>query len=430
MEISRDLYLNKLILRKNNGFIKIITGIRRCGKSYLLNTIFYKHLLQSGVDSNHIIRFAFDDSDDLKLLGIHIDDINQEKYKVPPSIFMDFISKKINDHEQFYILLDEVQKLENFELVLNTYLRKHNLDIYVTGSNSKFLSSDIITEFRGRGDEIHVFPLSFSEFINVYQGSKDEAFNEYSIYGGLPACALMTTDEQKTSYLKTQMENVYLRDIIERYNLKDDNLISELTDIIASGISCLTNPLKLSNTFKTIKKENNIAPYTIDKYIKYLAESYIISKAIRYDIKRKKYIETPFKIYFEDIGLRNARIEFRQIEQTHIMENIIFNELRYRGFDVDVGVVEIRKMNQNKQIRAQYEIDFIANLGSKRFYIQSAYEIPNQEKWKQETKSFDKIKDSFKKIVIVKDTKKATYDENGYMIIGIKEFLLDPNILY
>ena len=429
MEIKRDVYLNKLIVRKSNGFIKVITGIRRSGKSYLLNTIFYNHLINEGVAEDHIIKFAFDSADDLRLIGEDLNEIDSENRKVDPNKFMDFINSRLADKGIYYILLDEVQKLGSFESVLNGYLRKSNLDIYVTGSNSKFLSSDIITEFEGRGDEVHVLPLSFSEFFSAYDGSKDEAFDDYTVYGGLPAVALMKTDEQKINYLTTQMKNVYLKDIVKRYKLQSDDDIGELVDILASGISTLVNPKKLADTFHSVKK-SNISQNTIARYISHLEDAFLISKAQRYDVKGKRYIETPYKMYFEDVGLRNARLNFRQIEPSHIMENILYNELRYRGYNIDVGVVEIREKDKNgKEIRKKLEIDFIANQGSKRYYLQSAYEIPNDEKWAQEIKSFDNTKDSFKKIIIVERSIKPRRNEMGYVTMGIKEFLLDPNSL-
>ena len=429
MQIERNVYLNKLIARKHNGFVKVITGIRRCGKSYLLNTLFYQHLLNSGVEDSHIIRFAFDSAQNLMLIGEDLMEIEEGKRKVDPEKFMTYINDKIVDDGMYYLLLDEVQNLGYFEAVLNGYLRKDNVDVYVTGSNSKFLSSDIITEFAGRGDEVHVLPLSFSEFFSVYDGSKEEAFDDYMVYGGLPSVALMQTEEQKVAYLTTQITNVYLRDIVKRYNLQSDEDIGELLDILASGISTLVNPRKLAGTFKSIKG-STISEVTVAKYIGHMAESFLISKAKRYDVKGKHYIDTPFKVYFEDIGLRNARLNFRQIEPSHIMENIIYNELRYRGYNVDVGVVEVREKNsEGREQRKQLEIDFIANQGSRRDYIQSAYEIPSKEKWDQETKSFDRANDSFKKIIVVERTMKPRRDDKGYVTMGVKEFLLNENSL-
>lgn len=428
MEIKRDKYLEMLQIRRHNGFIKIITGIRRCGKSYLMNDIFYEKLRQEGVDESHIIKFAFDSAEDLLLIGEDLQDLFINKKKVDPKKFMTFISQRMIDNDMYYLLLDEVQNLGCFEAVLNGYLRQKNMDVYVTGRNSKFLSSDVLTEFAGRGDEIHVLPLSFSEFYANYQDGLDYAFDDYMIYGGLPVVALMKTSEQKSSYLKTQLQNVYLKDLVERNNLNSDENIGELLDIIASGISSLTNPTKLANTFKSIKN-TSLSALTIDRYITYMQQAFILSKVNKYDVKGKKYISTPYKIYFEDVGLRNARLDFRQIEETHLMENIIYNELRYRGYNVDVGFVETRENIDGTLKRKQLEIDFIANQGNKRYYIQSAYDIPNEEKMKQETKSLDNIDDSFKKIIVVRNSIKPRRNEKGYLIVGLKEFLLDPNSL-
>lgn len=428
MEIKRDKYLEMLQIRRHNGFIKVITGIRRCGKSYLMNDIFYEKLRQEGVDESHIIKFAFDSAEDLLLIGEDLQDLFINKKKVDPKKFMTFISQRMIDNDMYYLLLDEVQNLGCFEAVLNGYLRKKNMDVYVTGSNSKFLSSDVLTEFAGRGDEIHVLPLSFSEFYANYQDGLDYAFDDYMIYGGLPAVALMKTSEQKSSYLKTQLQNVYLKDLVERNNLNSGENIGELLDIIASGISSLTNPTKLANTFKSIKN-TSLSALTIDRYITYMQQAFILSKVNKYDVKGKKYINTPYKIYFEDVGLRNARLDFRQIEETHLMENIIYNELRYRGYNVDVGFVETRENIDGTLKRKQLEIDFVANQGDKRYYIQSAYDIPNEEKMKQETKSLDNIDDSFKKIIVVRNSIKPRRNEKGYLIVGLKEFLLDPNSL-
>ena len=428
MEIKRDKYLNDLIIRKNNGLVKIITGIRRSGKSYLLNNLFYDYLLKCGVNDDHIIKFAFDSADDLDLIGEDFIELEKNEQKVNPKKFLTYIKSKILDGETYYLLLDEVQNLGSFESVLNGYLREKNIDIYVTGSNSKFLSSDIITEFEGRGDEIHILPLSFSEYISIFDGSKDEAYEQYSMFGGLPLVALMSNNEQKSKYLITQLEKVYLKDIITRNGLKVDSNIRELLDVIASNISSYTNPTKLEDSFRSLKKVS-IARSTIETYINYFIDSYLISKLIKYNIKGKKYIYTPYKLYFEDIGLRNAKLEFRQIETTHIMENIIYNELRYRGFNVDVGVVESRERENGKELRKYYEIDFVATLGSKKYYIQSAYDIPNQDKWLQETKSFDKITDSFKKIIIVRNPIVPRQSEKGYLIISLFDFLLNQNSL-
>jgi len=429
MEIKRDVYLNRMIARMNNGFIKVITGIRRSGKSYLMNKLFYQHLISSGVMQDHIISFSFDAATDLLLINEDLDELVRANRKVDPKKFIRYLDSKIKDENVYYLLLDEIQNLANFETVLNGYLRKSNLDIYVTGSNSKFLSSDIITEFEGRGDEIHILPLSFSEFYPTFKGSKDEAFDAYSLYGGLPAIALLASNEQKVQYLITQMQNIYIRDIIRRYNLSTNYEIGELLDVIASGISSLTNPTRIANTFKSQKKVILSEP-TIDKYINCFIDSFVLSKAKRYDVKGRKYINSPYKLYFEDLGLRNARINFRQIEQNHVMENIIYNELRYRGYQVDVGVVEGFESNKNKQsVKKTYEIDFVANSGGKRYYIQSAYMIPDEQKYEQEVKPYKQLKDSFKRIILVDKTMAPRYDDNGYVTMGIKEFLLDSNSL-
>lgn len=428
MEIARNKYLDMLKVKMHNSFVKVITGIRRCGKSYLLNEIFYNYLLKQGVDKEHIVKFAFDSAKDLSLIGENLQDLSRNKQKVNPQKFMEYIDLKIKDGNMYYLLLDEVQNLDCFEAVLNGYLREKNFDVYVTGSNSKFLSRDVLTEFAGRGDEIHVLPLSFSEFYACYDGDKEYAFDDYMVYGGLPAIVSMKTDEQKSTYLRTQFQNVYLKDIVERQHLNNDENIGELLNIIASGLSTLTNPTKLSNTFKSVKNVN-LSATTIDKYIDYMQDAFIISKVNRYDVKGKKYINTPYKIYFEDVGLRNARLDFRQIENTHIMENIIYNELRYRGYNVDVGVVEARETKDGKTQRKQLEIDFVANQGNKRYYIQSAYDIPDEDKMRQETQSFDKTNDSFKKIIIIEKNMKPRRNEKGYLIMGVKEFLLNPNSL-
>ncbi len=428
MEIKRDKYLNDLIIRKNNGLVKIITGIRRSGKSYLLNNLFYDYLLTHGINENHIIKFAFDSAVDLNLIGEDFIELEKNKQKVDPKKFMNYIKTKILDDETYYLLLDEVQNLGSFESVLNGYLRKNNIDLYVTGSNSKFLSSDIITEFEGRGDEIHILPLTFSEYYSIFDGSKDEAYEQYSFFGGLPLVALMSNNEQKSKHLINQLEKVYLKDVIVRNHLKVDSNIKELLDVIASGISSYTNPTKLEDSFRSIKKVS-IARATIETYINYFTDAYLISKSIKYDIKGKKYIDTPYKLYFEDIGLRNAKLEFRQMEPTHIMENIIYNELRYRGFNVDVGVVESRERENGKELRKYYEIDFVATLGNKKYYIQSAYDIPNKDKWSQETKSFDRVADSFKKIIIVRNPIVSRQSEKGYLIISLFDFLLNQNSL-
>lgn len=429
MTIRRERYLERLNVRKNNGMIKVITGLRRSGKSYLLNEIFYASLKNEGVDESHIIPFAFDSAQDLENIGEDLLALQKEKRKVSPEKFLRYVASKMTDEKQYYLLLDEIQELGNFEAVLNGYLRNKNLDIYVTGSNSKFLSSDVLTEFEGRGDEVHVFPLSFAEFMSVYDGDKSDGFDEYMLYGGLPALALMQTDEQKIQYLNTQLAQTYIKDIVARHNLSSDGDVSDLLDVLASGTATLVNPTKLSNTFKSIKN-SSLSDITIHNYITYLQEAFMISVAKRYDVKGKKYISTPYKIYFEDVGVRNARLHFRQHEPSHVMENIVYNELRLRGYNVDVGVVEVReKAGDKKDVRKQFEIDFVANKGSERMYIQSAYSIPDAEKMTQEIRPFLNTKDSFKKILLVERTAKPRYDENGILVMGVKEFLLDAESL-
>lgn len=431
MEIKRDFYLDKLIRKMNNGFIKVITGIRRCGKSYLLNTIFYNYLIESGVDEEHIIKFAFDSGDDLLKIGedlLDLDILSGERL-VDPKKFLDYIKDKTQTKDKYYILLDEVQLLASFEQVLNGFLRQDNFDVYVTGSNSKFLSKDIITEFAGRGDEIHVMPFSFSEYMQTTSLDKEDAFAEYQVFGGLPALCSMDSDEDKINYLKTQLDNVYLRDIVNRYDIRSDSELAELLNVLASGMSSLTNPSKIEATFES-SKQTKISANTIDKFIEYFEDSFILKRAYRYDVKGRKYIGTPYKIYFEDVGLRNARLNFRQIEPTHLMENIIYNELRHRGYMVDVGVVMTREKDKNdKDVRKQREVDFIANLGTKRYYIQSAYSLPSAEKAEQEKKSLLNIDDSFKKIIIVKDRVKAFLDDNGIVTMNLFDFLLNKDSL-
>lgn len=430
MEIKRDQYLDKLVRKMNNGLIKIITGIRRSGKSYLLNNLFYNYLLENGVDKQHIIKFAFDSGNDLLKIGedlMDLDVLSGERL-VNPQKFLQYITNKTNNTEKFYILLDEVQLLASFEQVLNGFLRRENFDVYVTGSNSKFLSKDVITEFRGRGDEIHVMPLTFSEFYQTFDGDKEDALVEYQTFGGLPAQSLMSNAEDKMNYLKSQLDNVYLRDIVNRYDIRLTSELEDLLNITASGMSTLTNPSKIAATFATIKK-SKISAITIDKYIGYLEDSFILKRAYRYDVKGRKYIGTPYKIYFEDTGLRNARLNFRQIEPTHLMENIIYNELRFRGYMVDIGMVIKRERENNKDVKKQLEVDFIANFGNKRYYIQSAYSLPSIEKINQEKASLLNIDDSFKKIIVVKDRLKPFLDENGILTINLFDFLLDNNSL-
>lgn len=426
VEISRDLYLEKLIKRKHNGSIKVITGIRRCGKSYLLNTIFYRHLLESGVAENHIVRFAFDSADDLARIGENLIQMEREKRGVDPEKFMDYIRSKVTDNGMYYLLLDEVQLLDCFEAVLNGYLRKENLDIFVTGSNAKFLSKDIITEFAGRGDEIHMYPLNFAEFMSVYKGDRYQGLAEYMLYGGIPQVVLREGSEEKAELLQRLFREIYMNDIFKRNRVKNTGELEDLINILSSSIGSLTNPEKLKNTFRTVKK-SRITSNTIKKYLDYFEDCFLIEGAQRYDIKGKAYIETPRKYYFSDLGLRNARINFRQFEQTHSMENVIYNELRMRGYHVDVGVVPIAEKNcEGKVSRKQLEVDFVCNLGSSRYYLQSAYSLPDEEKRAQETRPFRKIEDSFKKIIVTKDPVARNYDEFGILTVNIYDFLLDP----
>ena len=429
MEIKRDYYLNKLIRRKHNGLIKVITGVRRCGKSYLLNTLFYNHLLNNGIKKDHIIRFAFDSADDLYLMGESMIKLQSEKRKADPEKFMAYIRSLLSDDGMYYLLLDEVQMLGTFETVLNSYLRKENADVFVTGSNAKFLSSDIITEFAGRGDEMHMYPLSFSEFMSVFDGDKYEGLSQYMLYGGIPLVALRDTPQDKAALLENLFSEIYIRDIVQRNNVRNIGELEDLLNILSSAVGSLTNPEKLKNTFRSVKK-SKITSTTIKKYLDYFEDSFLVESAHRYDIKGKAYIETPKKYYFSDLGLRNARLNFRQSEPTHAMENVIYNELRMRGYRVDVGVIPVTiKDETGKIVRRQLEVDFICNLGSRRYYIQSAYSIPDEAKRKQEIRPFTKIDDSFKKIVITRDIIPTQYDEDGILTMNVYDFLLNVDSL-
>lgn len=414
MEIKRDYYLKKLIEAKNDGLIKILIGVHQCGKSYLLNTIFYNYLIEEGVKEDHIIKVALDDTDNEELLN--------------PKNLSKYVKEKIIDKDTYYVILDEIQLVENFEGVLNGLLRITNIDIYVTGSNSKFLSSDIITEFRGRGEDIKIYPLSYYEFMSVYEGDKFDGWIEYITYGGLPLVVSMNTDERKASYLKTQQKNVYINDVIERNDIKNDAELVSLVEIISSSIGSLSNPKKLSDTFKSTAGLN-IDPKTISLYLKYLEEAFLIEKTERYDVKGKKYMSTPYKFYFSDLGIRNSFINFRQPEETHIMENVIYLELKRRGYNVDVGVIELKERTEKEYTYKQLEVDFIANKGNNKIYIQSAFSMPTEEKLNQEERPLLKINDAFKKIIIVKDYIKITRNENGIITMSIFDFLLDPDSL-
>ena len=414
-EIKRDIYLQKLIDKKENEMIKVITGIRRCGKSYLLDPIYKKYLLSTGVKEDHIIK-------------LELDSIENKEYLDATKLY-NYVMDKIQDDKMYYILLDEIQKVDDFESVLNSFLRKKNLDVYVTGSNSKFLSSDIITEFRGRGDEIRVYPLTFREYLPACNKDIDEALKEYITYGGMPYILSRKTDEEKSKYLNNLFNNTYINDIVERNNIQKNEILESLINILASSVGSLNNPLKLEKTFKS-KGFKNVTAKTINTYIDYLIDAFMINKALRYDVKGKKYINTPSKYYFTDIGLRNVRLNFRQQEDNHLMENIIYNELLVRGFNVDVGVVEyMTKDKNNKKMRKQLEVDFVCNKGSNRYYIQSAYSIPTKEKMEQEEQSLIKIDDFFKRIIIVENDIKLWRNEKGIVIMGLKQFLLDDNSL-
>ena len=415
MEIKRDVYLNRLIRREENGLIKVVTGVRRCGKSYLLFNLFHNHLLDKGVKEDHIIEIALDDRSNKELRD--------------PDNMLHYVKERIIDKDTYYIILDEVQLLNEFEDVLNSFLHIRNADVYVTGSNSRFLSSDVITEFRGRGDEVRIHPLSFREFSSVYKGSAEEAWDDYFTYGGLPLILSRETAEEKAEYLMSLFQKVYLSDIVDRHKVRNREELDELVDILAFAVGSLTNPLKLANTFKTVKKKN-ISDKTLKKYMDYLMDAFLVSKAVRYDIKGRKYIGSPAKYYFEDVGLRNARLNFRQMEENHIMENIIYNELRVRGYHVDVGLVEqYGKNSEQKTTRKQLEVDFIATKGSEKYYLQSAFAMTTPEKQAQEERPLNAIGDSFKKIIVVRDNIKVRRNNVGIVTMGIRSFLLDENSL-
>ena len=415
MNISRNLYLNQLVAGQGNGLIKIVTGIRRCGKSYLLFKLFHDYLISKGIKEDHIVRVA-------------LDDLMNEELREPHALLR-HIRERIQAEGMYYVLLDEIQLVPNFYEVLNSLLHVQNADVYVTGSNSKFLSKDVVTEFRGRGDEIHLYPLSFSEFMQGYQGDKWNAWREYYTFGGLPLILSLETEQKKSEYLKNLYESVYLVDILERNKVRNKAEFDELARIIASSIGSPCNPTKLSNTFRSVKNVT-VSSASIARYLSYMEYAFLIEKSIRYNIKGKKYINTLSKYYFSDLGIRNALLGFRQQEESHIMENIVYNELRTRGYHVDVGMVEERTTDKNnKTIRKQYEVDFVANQGNKRYYIQSAFAMPDEAKVRQETASLTRIDDSFKKIIVVKDDIMPKRDEYGIVTIGIMDFLLRPDSL-
>ena len=413
--IERKKYLDELISLQRNGMIKIITGMRRCGKSYLLFEIFTSYLESDGIAPDHIIQ-------------VDLEDYKNRVLRNPDNLYA-YVESRITDGDMYYILLDEVQMLDRFEDVLNGFLRIRNADIYVTGSNAKFLSKDIITEFRGRGFEVKMYPLSFSEYMSAYPGTVQAGFNEYMLYGGLPQILSYQTEEQKVRFLKSLFDETYLKDIKDRYEIRKDDDLEELINIMASGIGALTNPNKLANTFQSEKK-SPLSDDTVKNYIDYLCDSFLIEKSIRYDIKGKRYINSPYKYYFMDLGLRNARINFRQSEKSHLMENMVYNELRMRGFNVDVGVVPvIRKGEDGKQHRSSLEVDFVCNLGSRRYYLQSAYRMESDEKIRQERASLLRVDDSFKKIIVTGEESPVTRDESGITTISIYDFLLKENSL-
>lgn len=414
MKINRDFYLRQITAKKNNGLIKIISGIRRCGKSYLLSELFRQHLLYDGIKEDHIIYLA-------------LDDYEKRQYRNPDNCY-NFIKSSIKDQDMYYLLLDEVQMMENFEDVLNGFLHIKNLDVYVTGSNSKFLSTDVVTEFRGRGDEIKVYPLSFAEFYSVVGGDWNDAWRNYYTYGGMPLILSKTSDEEKTKYLQDLFKETYIKDMEERHKLRNNDELKELINVVASGIGSLTNPQKLSDTFKSVKHIDISAP-TIKQYLSYLQDSFIVDKVLRYNIKGKKYINTPSKYYFTDVGLRNACLNFRQLEETHLMENVIYNELNIRGFQVDAGELEVFEKQSKGYAQKKVEVDFIAAKGNKKYYIQSALLLSSEEKQKQEKRPLLKIRDSFRKIIVVKDNIKPYNDDDGIAVIGLKDFLLNDNSL-
>lgn len=415
MVIRRDIYLNKLISKRHNGLIKVVTGVRRCGKSYLLFELFREYLKNDQVSDDHVIEMAFDAYEN-------------KKYR-DPEVFFPYLNDRIKDQDQYYVLLDEVQLLGDFESILNSLARRKNIDVYVTGSNAKFLSKDIITEFRGRGDEVRMYPLTFAEFMSVYDGEKTYGWRDYVLYGGLPLVLSFQTPDQKTDFLKSLFEETYISDIIGRNNVRNKAELEELLNILSSAIGSLTNPSKLSATFMSVKNKK-ISKTTIKRYIEYLEDSFLIDSAIRYDIKGKKYIDTPSKYYFTDLGLRNARLNFRQVEETHAMENIIYNELKARGYNADVGVVVMNDTDQaGKKIRKQLEIDFVCNKGDKRYYIQSAFAMPDERKMQQEQRPLIHTGDGFKKIIITKDALAPLYNEKGVLVMSVFDFLLNPDSL-
>lgn len=415
MDIKRDLYLEKLLGARRNQLVKVITGPRRCGKTYLLTRLFHTRLVEEGVPESQIIEISMEDRRNRKLID--------------PDAFLDYIDSKTNEHDVFYVIIDEVLQIKEFTDVLNTLLLRRNLDVYVSGSNSHFLSSDIATEFRGRDFQIRMHPLSFAEFYSAFAGSKEEAWRQYWIYGGMPNLFSFHTDEEKSQYLQGISNTVYLADIKNRYSVRNDSDLQTLVKVMASGIGTAFNPNRLVNTFKSVENVA-ISRLTIEHYLSYLTDAFLINKAERYDVKGRKYVGTLAKYYFEDIGLRNSIIGFKQLEETHIMENVVFNELKVRGFQVDVGNVDVvGKDKEGKSVRSQLEIDFVANKGSRRYYIQVAYAVPDMDKMKQETSSLLSVKDAFRKILIVKENTLPWHNDDGIAIISLMDFLLNPGSL-
>ena len=413
MNIERPIYLQRLIDRRHNGMIKIITGLRRSGKSYLLFTLFCQYLKEQGIDDSQIIK-------------LDLENIYNERYRKPLPL-LEYIGQRVTDTREYFILIDEIQLLDRFEEVLNTLLKNTQLDVYVTGSNARFLSKDVVTTFRGRGDELRIHPLSFSEYMSVKPDAPflETHLNEYVLLGGLPQTVTMPTEQQKKSYLQQLFSNTYLIDIKERYSIRNDDDLEELIDVMASSIGSLTNPQKIANTFRS-EKRSTITRDTVKTYLDYMQDAFLIERAIRYDIKGRKYIDTPAKYYFEDLGLRNVRLNFRQTEHTHLMENLIYNELRMRGYSVDVGQVTQNTKNENGiSERKQLEVDFVCNRGQDRIYIQSAYALPSEEKTEQELRSLKQIKDSFLKVVIVGGMQPTFRNDDGILILNIFDFLLN-----
>lgn len=412
--IKRDIYLNRLIARRHNQRIKIVTGVRRSGKSYLLFTLFDEWLKANGVDESHIIKIDLEN--------------RRNKSLRDPDALLDFIDARMVDGDMYYILIDEIQMVDEFEDVLNSYLKIKNADLYVTGSNARFLSKDIATTFRGRGDVVHIYPLSFSEYHSAFNRPKEETLPEYLLYGGLPETIPMTTREEKVAFLRNVYDETYIRDIRERYNIRQEEELEILFDMVSSTVGSLTNPQKIANTFDSMR-HSDLSAVTIKKYLDIICESFLMERAVRYDVRGRKYIDTPYKYYFVDPGLRNARMNFRQPDFSHVMENIIYNELRVRGYNVDVGVVPVVVRENGKQVRRQYEIDFVCNLGSQRYYIQSAYRMESDAKVAQEEASLRNVDDSFKKIVIVGEHTPVLHNDAGITTISIYDFLLNPNSL-